>query len=85
MENKLTVKQAAKLTGYSEAHLRRLARRGDAFEAEMFGYNWAIDRDSLLVFVRRQKGHDGRHGPRGPRSQGLLLFPSLCTPLVQKG
>jgi hypothetical protein len=26
MENKLTIKQAAELTGYSEAHLRRLAR-----------------------------------------------------------
>lgn len=65
MENKLTVKQAAELTGYSEAHLRRLARSGDAFEAEMFGYNWAIDKDSLLAFVREQKRHDGRHGPRG--------------------
>jgi excisionase family DNA binding protein len=68
MENKLTIRQAAKLTGYSEAHLRRLAKRGDAFEAEMFGYNWAIDKDSLLAFVEKQKESGGRHGPRG--SQG---------------
>jgi hypothetical protein len=34
---------------------RRLAKRGDAFEAEMFGYNWAIDKDSLLTFVQKQK------------------------------
>jgi hypothetical protein len=34
MENKLTIRQAAKLTGYSEAHRRRLARRGEAFEAD---------------------------------------------------
>ncbi|MFB0537569.1 MAG: hypothetical protein ACETWR_21600 [Anaerolineae bacterium] len=31
----MTIKQAAELGGYSEAHLRRLARRGGAFEAEM--------------------------------------------------
>ena len=68
MENKLTIRQAAKLTGYSEAHLRRLARRGDAFEAEMFGYNWAIDKDSLLAFVQKQKESGGQHGPRGSRS-----------------
>ena len=68
MENKLTIRQAAKLTGYSEAHLRRLAKRGEAFEAEMFGCNWAIDKDSLLAFVQRQKESDRRHGPRGSRS-----------------
>ena len=68
MENKLTIRQAAKLTGYSEAHLRRLAKRGDAFEAEMFGYNWAIDKDSLLAFVQRQKERGRQYGPRG--SQG---------------
>ena len=68
MENKLTIRQAAKLTGYSEAHLRRLARRGDAFEAEMFGYNWAIDKDFLLAFVQKQKREGGKHGPRGSRS-----------------
>ena len=44
-----------------------LARRGDAFEAEMFGYNWAIDKDSLLAFVRQQERADERCGPRGPR------------------
>jgi len=47
---------------------RRLAKRGDAFEAEMFGYNWAIDKDSLLTFVQKQKRGGGQHGPRG--SQG---------------
>ena len=65
MENKLTIRQAAKLTGYSEAHLRRLAKRGEAFEAEMFGYNWAIDKDSLLAFVQRQKERGEQYGPRG--------------------
>jgi len=65
LENKLTIRQAAKLTGYSEAHLRRLAKRGDAFEAEMFGYNWAIDKDSLLAFVQRQKKRGEQYGPRG--------------------
>jgi len=68
LENKLTIRQAAKLTGYLEAHLRRLAKRGEAFEAEMFGYNWAIDKDSLLAFVQRQKREGGRYGPR--RLQG---------------
>lgn len=67
MENKLTIKQAAKLTGYSGAHLRRMAKRG-AFEAEMFGDNWAIDKDSLLAFVQKQKREGGKHGPRGSRS-----------------
>jgi len=33
--HELTIQQAAELRGCSEVHLRRLARRGGAFEAEM--------------------------------------------------
>lgn len=69
MNDFLTIKQASKLTSYSEAHLRRLCgenktRNEPHFEAEMFGYNWAIERTSLLEFVRRQKSRGGRSGPR---------------------
>jgi hypothetical protein len=77
VENKLTLRQAAKLTGCSEAHLWRLARSGGTFEAEMLGYNWAIDRDSLLAFVREQERSGGWHGPHGPHGQGPSFFPSL--------
>lgn len=69
MNDRLTIKQAAALTGYSEAHLRRLCKQSQSrnephFEAEMFGYNWAIDKTSLLEFVRRQKSKGGVSGPR---------------------
>ena len=80
VENKLTLRQAAKLTGCSEAHLWRLARSGGTFEAEMLGYNWAIDRDSLLAFVREQERSGGWHGPHGPHGQGPSFF-SLVTHL----
>jgi len=64
-----TIKQAAKATGYSEAHLRRLCKETENmnephFEAQMFGYNWAINKDSLLAFVRKQKSKGGVSGPR---------------------
>lgn len=67
--DRITIKQAAVLTGYSEGHLRRLCKETESmnvphFEAELFGYNWAIDRDSLLAFVKRQKSRGGQAGPR---------------------
>jgi hypothetical protein len=67
--DRLTIKQAAALTGYSEGHLRRLCKQAESmkepyFEAELFGYNWAIDRASLLEFVRKQKSRGGQSGPR---------------------
>lgn len=64
-----TIRQAAAATNYSEAHLRRLCKETETmtephFEAEMFGYNWAIKKESLLEFVRRQKSKGGQAGPR---------------------
>jgi hypothetical protein len=67
--DRITIKQAAALTGYSEGHLRRLCKEAESmkephFVAELFGYNWAIDRDSLLAFVQKQKSKGGQAGPR---------------------
>jgi len=66
MGDKLTIRQAARLSGYSEAHLRRLCING-AFGndgATKFANAWAIDRDALTKYVREAKSKGAPSGPR---------------------
>lgn len=66
MKDKLTIKQAAAISGYSEAHLRRLCI-GKAFGdngAEKFANAWAIDKEALTKFVREAKSRGAPSGPR---------------------
>lgn len=58
MEEWITPKEAAQLTGYNEEHIRRLAR-GGKITAKKWGRDWMIDRISLLDYLQ----NEGR-GPR---------------------
>lgn len=48
-EGWLSTKEAAELTGYSEAYIRRLARRA-RLEARKVATDWLINRKSLLAY-----------------------------------
>jgi len=60
----LTVQEAAKLTNYHAEYLRLLIRE-KKINAKKFGPIWAIDKSSLLTYLKiAEKSSDKRHGPR---------------------
>ena len=60
----LTVQEAAKLTGYHAEYVRLLIREGKV-AARKFGPVWAINKSSLLAYLKiAEKSSDRRHGPR---------------------
>lgn len=50
----ITVKEAARLSGYTSAHISRWAQRGK-FIAEKSGRNWLVDYPSLKNFLKTNK------------------------------
>ncbi len=64
MDDWLTVQEAAKLTGYHAEYLRTLTREGK-ITARKFGPVWAINKSSLLTYLKTaEKSPDRRHGPK---------------------
>ncbi len=59
----LTINDAAKLVDYHPVRLRELVRAGK-IEARKFGPVWAVNRESLLNFVRSQAEHGEKRGPK---------------------
>lgn len=61
----LTVKEAAKRSGYSEQHLRHLLRSGELECAEKIGQMYLIDPGVLDAYVEKLKawGQD-RYAPK---------------------
>ena len=63
----LTVQDAAKLSGYRADHLRELIRDGK-LEAQKFGPIWAVNRQSLLTYMKNAlQSDDRRQGPKSKR------------------
>ena len=59
----LTVKTAAKISGYNQQYLRRLLR-GDVFRSKRLGQIWLIDRDDFLSYLHNAiQSEDKRFGP----------------------
>lgn len=50
----ITTAEAAELTGYSDFHIRRLARK-DKIKGRKFGRDWMINRESILAYEKRMK------------------------------
>jgi excisionase family DNA binding protein len=59
----LTVKEAAKLSGYHPEHLRELIREGIILACK-FGPVWAVSRESLLAYVRKMQESGEKRGPK---------------------
>jgi excisionase family DNA binding protein len=50
----ITTKEAAKLTGYTMARFRQLAKEG-AVEAKKLGRDWFLDKQSVLGWTEEMK------------------------------
>ncbi len=60
----ITVKTAAKISGYNQQYLRRLLR-GYFLQSKRIGQLWLIDRDDFLKYLSNAKRTtDKRYGPK---------------------
>ncbi|MGB2963331.1 MAG: helix-turn-helix domain-containing protein [Anaerolineales bacterium] len=59
----ITVRTAAKISGYNQQYLRRLLRE-NVFQSKRIGKLWLIDRDDFLEYLSKAKqAVDKRYGP----------------------
>ena len=65
MPDWITTAEAARLSGYTAAHLRELIRDGK-IKAQKFGEVWQVDRASLLTYVRKVEKLGSKRGPKTP-------------------
>lgn len=54
MNNLLSTKEAAELSGYVPNYIRELARKGSV-KSTLIGFSVMIHKDSLLTYIERQK------------------------------
>ncbi len=59
----ITVREAARLSGYHIEHIRRLTRTGEV-KARKFATVWQVNRKSLLAYLTRVKELGERRGPK---------------------
>jgi excisionase family DNA binding protein len=57
----LTVRDAAKLSGYNPEHIRRLIREGE-IEGRKVSIVWLVNRESLLAYVTKAQAMGGKRG-----------------------
>ncbi|MEK6753469.1 MAG: helix-turn-helix domain-containing protein [Chloroflexota bacterium] len=57
----LTVRDAAKLSGYDPEHIRRLVRE-DKIKARKFSIVWMVDRKSLLAYLDKAQAMGEKRG-----------------------
>ena len=60
----ITVRTAAKISGYNQQYLRRLLR-GGILQSKRLGQLWLIDREDFLKYFNEAKrSNDKRYGPQ---------------------
>lgn len=59
----ITVREAARLSGYHIEHIRRLTRTGEV-KAHKFATVWQVNRQSLLAYLTKVKELGDRRGPK---------------------
>ena len=59
----ITVREAARISGYHIEHIRRLTRTGEV-KARKFATVWQVDRKSLFAYLRRVNELGERRGPK---------------------
>lgn len=66
MEDWITTRQAAEMSGYNRDWLTRLCQRGGAFRVQNIEGRWFLDKEDFLRWVEEQKTDaNGRSGPKG--------------------
>ncbi len=59
----ITVREAARLSGYHIEHIRRLTRTREV-KARKFATVWQVNRQSLLEYLTKVKELGDRRGPK---------------------
>ena len=59
----LTVRDAAKISGYNADHLRELIRDGK-IKAHKFSIVWMVDQESLLTYMAKAQASGEKRGPK---------------------
>ena len=54
----ISTSEGAKLTGYSQEYIRKMARDG-TIESQKIGYTTVISKQSLLEYTKQQKEKEG--------------------------
>ena len=62
-EDWITTLDAAKLSGYTALHIRRLIRAGEV-KGRKFLIVWQVSRRSLEAYLRKQTQQGARRGPK---------------------
>jgi len=66
MSDELTIAQAAKLTGYSGRHIRRLVQSESVKGRQIAGWLYLVDKQSLLTYVEQMRTlGNSKHDPGG--------------------
>jgi len=64
MGDELTVSEAAALTGYSERHIRRLAKDETITARQVGEWLYLVNKESLLAYVEKMKAlGNEKHAP----------------------
>jgi excisionase family DNA binding protein len=63
MDDWITTREAAALTGYSMQHVRLLVSTG-AVRGQRFGDRWQVSRRSLLAYHKRAEQAGEKRGPK---------------------
>ena len=59
----ISVRDAAKLSGYNKEHITRLIREGK-IKAKKFGFVWQVSRSSILDYTEKTEKLGGKRGPK---------------------
>lgn len=63
MDDWITTRQGAELTGYSVQHIRELVTTG-AVKGQRWGRDWQVSRRSLLAYQKRAEQAGEKRGPK---------------------
>ncbi len=62
----LTVKDAAKKSGYDQEHIRRLIRNGE-IKGRKFSIVWMVSSTSLLEYIKTAQALGKKRGPKSEK------------------
>ena len=63
LDDWLSTKEAATLSGYHPDHIRRLLRKGEV-SARKWGNAWMVNRNSLLAYLKKIEKLGDKRGPK---------------------
>jgi excisionase family DNA binding protein len=65
----ISVKEAAKISGYHEEHVRRIIRNRKITARKFANVAWQIDKNSLLDYMETTLKKGRKRGPKSSKSE----------------